>query len=368
MNIAIFSPNRNPYSETFIQAHKNYLKGNVFYYYGRNPIQLENGTLRPSKWKGRYLNAKRKLLKKPTDYVSKTLLLQNLKANRIQVALVEYGTHAHAMLPLFKRANIPIVVHFHGYDASVRDEIQRVENYRSVFEYASKVIAVSRAMENSLLRMGCATEKLVYNVYGPRPEFFKVTPTFSKIQFIAIGRFTDKKAPYYTLLAFKRVLEAQPEAKLVMAGDGFLLNTCINLAHHLGIAHAVDFVGVISSEQFREYLNESMAFVQHSVTALNGDMEGTPLAVLEASAAGVPVISTFHAGISDVVLNGETGFLCEEHDVEAMAGHMNQVLDDLPLAKQMGMAGRERIKDNFSLDRHITRLQQILTEVIDCRH
>jgi hypothetical protein len=57
-------------------------------------------------------------------------------------------------------------------------------------------------MEQMLLEMGCPKNKLIYNVYGPNPEFLKVKPTFRKKQFVAIGRFTDKKAPYYTILAF----------------------------------------------------------------------------------------------------------------------------------------------------------------------
>ena len=63
----------------------------------------------------------------------------------------------------------------------------------------------------------------------------------------------------------------------------------------------VRFLGVITAEDFRELLSESLAFVQHSVTALNGDMEGTPLTVMEASSTGLPVVATLHAGIPDVI-------------------------------------------------------------------
>src|SRR5690606_7951411 len=109
----------------------------------------------------------------------------------------------------------------------------------------------------------------------------KVQPTFSKKQFVAIGRFTDKKAPYYTLMAFKEAIKNHPDATLIMAGDGQLLNMCKNLVRFFKIENQVAFPGVISPEKFRELLSESLAFVQHSITAENGDMEGTPLAVLE---------------------------------------------------------------------------------------
>ncbi len=360
MNIAIFTPNLNPYSETFIQAHKKYLKDKVFYYYGARNIQLEGTSYLSTSWERRVLNLKRRLLKKPSNFVQETIILNSLKKNKIDVVLAEYGTHAHFILPYIKKAGLPLVVHFHGYDASMVAVVEKHEKYKAVFKYASKVVAVSRKMEQMLLEMGCPSEKLVYNVYGPQPEFLEVQPNFSKKQFVAIGRFTDKKAPYYTILAFKKAIEKHSEAKLIMAGDGQLLNTCKNLVKHLGIEAQVEFPGIIAPERYRQVLAESLGFVQHSITAESGDMEGTPLAILEASAAGIPVISTIHAGIPDVIIHGETGLLCEEHDVEGMANNMIALLDDEAFAKKMGKAGKRNILANFSMERHINALQEIL--------
>ena len=344
MNIAIFSPNQNPYSETFIQAHKIYLKDTVFYYYGRKNIQLEGVSHLSTPWERRLLNLKRRIFKRPSNYIQETIILNSLRKNQIDVVLAEYGTHAHFILPFIKKSALPLVVHFHGFDASVRAVVESHKNYKEVFQYASKVIAVSRKMEQMLLEMGCPHEKLVYNVNGPQPEFLEVVPIFSKKQFIAIGRFTDKKAPYYTILAFKKAIENHPDAKLIMAGDGQLLNTCKNLVKHLDIETQVEFLGIITPEMYRKYLEESLAFVQHSITTETGDMEGTPLAVLEASAAGIPVVSTKHAGIPDVIVNGVTGLLCEEHDVEGMSQHMITLLDNPEKANRIGAAGKITIK------------------------
>tara|TARA_R100001369_G_scaffold87750_1_gene123529 strand:- start:5535 stop:6644 length:1110 start_codon:yes stop_codon:yes gene_type:complete len=360
MNIAIFTPNQNPYSETFIQAHKKYLKGNVFYYYGRRNIKLEGVSSLSSSWQRRVLNFKRKIFKQSFNFIQETIVLNSLRKNKIDVVLAEYGTHAHFILPIIKKAGLPLVVHFHGYDASIKKVVENHNNYKEVFQYASKIIAVSRKMEQMLLKMGCPKDKLIYNVYGPQPEFLKVEPFFSKKQFVAIGRFTDKKAPYYTILAFKKVLDKNPNAKLIMAGDGQLLNACKNLVKHLGIEAQVNFPGVIAPEKYRELLSESVAFIQHSITAENGDMEGTPLAVLEASAAGIPVVSTFHAGIPDVIENKQTGLLCKEHDVEAMSKNMMCLLDNVDYAKTLGTAGKRNIQDHYSLERHITTLQNLL--------
>lgn len=364
MNIAIFTPNQNPYSETFIQAHKNYLEGNIFYYYGRSHIQLENHPYLVSKCKLKYYKIKKLLLRKPFSYVQENLVTQSLIKHNINVVLIEYGTHAHRVLSIIKKAKLPLIVHFHGYDASITEVIKKHNNYKDVFHYASKVIVVSKKMETMLIAMGCPKNKIVWNVTGPQPEFLSVIPTFSKKQFIAIGRFVDKKAPYYTILAFKKVLEKHEDAKLIMAGSGSLENTCKNLAKYLNIQNQVNFVGVITPEKYREFLTESLAFVQHSITADSGDMEGTPVSMLEASAAGVPVISTIHAGIPDIVIHQQTGLLCEEHDIDTMANNMLSLLDSITLAKKYGANAKKRIVDNFTLDRHIKQLQELLETVI----
>jgi len=89
-------------------------------------------------------------------------------------------------------------------------------------------------------------------------------------------------------------------------------------------------------------------------------MEGTPLAVLEASAAGLPVISTYHAGISDVVKHEETGLLCDEGDVDTMAENMIKILKNKELAKEMGAKAKDRIEKYFAMDIHINNLYNIL--------
>ncbi len=365
MNIAIFSPSQNPYSETFIQAHKNYLKGSVFYYFGTKArIRLEGAGSLVSKLQILRYRFIRKFKNYSYSYVQEQSVLASLKRHAIDVVLVEYGTHAHHLLPILKQSGLPFVVHFHGYDASVYETLINCNNYQEVFSIASKIIAVSRKMEQMLLTLSCPKGKLVYNVYGPQPEFELVKPNYAKKQFIGIGRFTDKKAPYYTIMAFKEVVAKHPDAQLLLAGDGVLLNMCQNLVKHYGIEKHVQFLGVITPETYRHILSESLAFVQHSITASNGDMEGTPLAVLEASVAGLPVIATNHAGIPDVIIHGQTGLLCDEHDVAGMAKHMLQVFDNVAYARQLGAAGKIHILEYFSMQHHIEGLQNILEQAV----
>ncbi|MDC7999265.1 glycosyltransferase family 4 protein [Gilvibacter sediminis] len=364
MNIAIFSPNQNPYSETFIQAHKNNLAGKIFYYYGNG---WGNITLEQGNKKFNQLSTAQKIAVKLTGssvtHFQKQNLVNSLKQHKIDAALIEYGQHAHWLREVLAQAEIPYAVHFHGHDATEHRILKNTGNYSEVFKRADKIIAVSQFMKQHLLDLGCPQQKLLYNVYGPRPEFAEIKPTLTSQKFISVGRFTNKKAPYYTLLAFSKIAAEFPKSELVFAGDGQLFETCVNLTKQLNLEKQVRFMGVANADQLKEELSSALAYVQHSITAENGDMEGTPLSILEASSAGLPVVSTFHAGIPDVILDQKTGLLCQEHDVEAMAANMKRLLSEPGLAQELGANARKHIAENYTLKRHISTLDSVLADI-----
>ncbi|MBZ9652111.1 glycosyltransferase family 4 protein [Psychroflexus montanilacus] len=367
MNLAIFSPSQNPYSETFIQAHKNFIKADQLYFVFGSSFQnmyAENQgkLIKPKRLK--FIRAISKVFGKSFNASLEGEVLKQLQNFKIDIALVEYGNHANKFLRVFKKANIPFIVHFHGYDASVRNIIEKNNNYKELFKSASYVIAVSKSMREQLKKMGCPNDKLIYNVYGANPIFKERQPLFSKKQAVAIGRFVDKKAPYYTIIAFKELVKKHPDAQLLMAGQGVLSNTCLNLIKYFDLENNVKLLGVVSPEEIAELMQESYCFVQHSITSESGDQEGTPLAVLESALSGLPVVSTYHAGIPDVIEHEKTGLLCEEHDVDKMAKNLIRIFDDVEFAKRLGENAREDHIKNYSLERHIKVLEDLLEKAI----
>jgi colanic acid/amylovoran biosynthesis glycosyltransferase len=340
--------------ETFIKAQIDLLPVKVKHYWG-NPYPYK-----PRNHNTFFKKTIRKLTNKkinPPEY------LQYLfKKDRIQVVLAQYGMMGVEVLPVCKKLNLPLVVHFHGHDAVRHSIIEKFgKAYKALFDYEFvKIVAVSHVMEQKLIALGCPKEKIHYNPYGPNDSFFEVNPNYDKMQFVGIGRFVEKKAPDKTIEAFSKVLHRFPKARLVMAGDGELLQTCKALVEKLGISNSVEFPGRITPSQFRDYLGESLAFVQHSVTASDGDMEGTPVAILEASAAGLPVISTYHAGIPDVIKHNETGLLCEEGDVIGMRDNMIKILSNNDFANELGVKGKNRIKQEFRMSKYVSGLNNIL--------
>jgi glycosyltransferase involved in cell wall biosynthesis len=365
INLAIISPSKEASSETFIAAHRHFLPYTIHYYHGGNiPKFYENVNLATSSILNRGLYVLRRKFLKKSDNVLIDNLKISLRKNNIQVVLAEYGPVGAAMCGICKELHLPLVVHFFGFDVAVFDVLQKYsDSYLKLFNYATKVISVSNPMTRKLISLGCMSDKIFYNPCGPHEDFLKTpTPEFRSNTFISIVRFVDKKAPYYVIFAFEKVLKKFPDVNLILGGDGPLLNVCKNIVRYLGIESKVHFAGFLERQSYIDYFKTSLCYVQHSITADNGDMEGTPVAILEASAAGLPIVSTRHGGISDVVVEGETGFLVDEHDVHGMADKMIYLLKDKNSARQMGLNGRENVRTNFSMAKHIENLKNIIDD------
>jgi glycosyltransferase involved in cell wall biosynthesis len=265
-------------------------------------------------------------------------------------------------LPASRRAGIPLIVHFHGCDAYVEYVLNKYQlQYKKLFEYAGAIVAVSRDMEEQLVRLGAPRDKILYAPCGVNTELFdEAAPSEVPPWFLAVGRFVEKKGPVVTLCAFEKVLQRCPEAKLTMIGDGPLLGSCKHLARALGISTAVQFTGAKSHDVVCNAMKNSRVFVQHSLRAIDGDSEGTPVSVIEAQAAGLPVVATRHAGIKEVVLNGQSGILVDELDANSMADAMVMLALDADMAARMGRVGRERILNEYSLRLYIQRIASVI--------
>lgn len=371
--LCIIKPNPSTYSETFIQSHIDFLPMEKKILYGGDfPLYKEDGSfLIPSFWGiVSYLFQKR-VLKKRDIPVRTNALVSYLRKENIKVVLAEYGTVGAMVADACRLANVPLVIHFHGADAHHHATINEYKDwYRRAFQYASTIIGVSNDMINSLHQLGAPQEKLVWNPYGINTDRFAPAHEEAALNstFLFVGRFVSKKSPQTTIRAFYEVSKRYPESRLVMAGGGPLLEESKALSQELGIDHKVNFAGVLPSEQISVLLRQSCCFVQHSVTPPDGDMEGTPNTILEAAAAGLPVVSTRHAGIKEAVIDGKTGYLVDEYDTAAMTDSMMKILASPAAAMAMGQEGRKHILQHYALPDRIARLNSILEEAIAQKH
>ena len=370
IRLVIFAPSRKRASETFIRANMAGLPFRTSVYCG------DEVTCRGSIWRTVYgisiafskVATRLGLLHLATWFPS-IVATEICRHEKPDVVLAEFGFHAVRIMELVPKTGLPLIVHFRGADASAQRYIGRLSGrYERLLGLCSGIIVKSRQMSDRLLALakpGSKVPHIIVSPSGANDALFRGShPASAPPTFLAVGRFVEKKGPLITIEAFANATRSRPDLKLVMVGDGPLLKKSRALAKHLGVAEKVVFAGVESSAVIAQRMKECRAFVQHSVTAVDGDEEGVPVAIMEAQLSGLPVIATFHAGIPDVVLQGRTGILVQEGDQEGMATAIGLLADSTRIAGEMGSAACIRASSRFRIENHLADLTEMIHHVV----
>ncbi len=291
------------------------------------------------------------------------MLGETLRRTRPQVILAQFGTTACRVLPAALERNIPVVAHFHGVDVTgaLANPWYRISLQRCLPRFAAMVV-VAEYQKETLVKLGAPPEKIHVIPCGvPVADLPEARQTGRQpCRFLAVGRLVEKKAPDALLMAFGKCHREVPDARLGIVGDGPLFDHSRRLVEELRLETAVEFAGSRPSDFVAGELQRSGVFLQHSVTSGGGDMEGWPVSIAEAMAAGLPVVSTRHAGITSQVVDGTTGFLVDERDWNAMGEAMLTLARDPTLRTRMGRAGRERAARCFDQKHMIDKLETVL--------
>lgn len=372
LNLCILSPLKGAYSETFIRNQVELLPFNNIVLNGAELQQFsfDDKLLFPASLPNRiYRKAVQRVTGK-TGVLETKRLHGFLKEKKIDIVMAEYGQIGALIYQSCADLGIPLVVHFHGNDASHRPTLEQLaQTYRDMFASATAIVSVSRSQVERLVALGAPREKIFYNCCGADTALFNpISHEGAPSVFLAVGRFVEKKAPHLTIAAFAKANARFPGLRLVMVGDGPLLEPCKQLVKAWRLDGSVEFTGALPPAEVAARVPRSLAFLQHSVTAADGGVEGTPVGILEAGASGVPVISTRHEGIKDVVIEGETGILVDEFDINGMAEAMMTLAADPAKAAAMGKKARINIEGNYSLQIHIDKLAAIISNAYRHHH
>ncbi len=284
-----------------------------------------------------------------------------LRTHRPDVLFAEFGTSSADVVEGCARHGVELVGSFYGVDAFEQGLLKKyADRYKRLFGYAKAIMVQSRSIASQLERMGCPAERIVLNPCPPDPSFADLRCDAGSRTICAIGRFVDKKSPVSVALMMERLVRKAPDVHLLWAGDGPLLPAARELVNALGLSAQVTFVGRVHPEEQKRIMSRCAMLVQHSVTAENGDREGLPVVIMEAMLAGLPVVSTVHSGIPEVVEHGRSGWLVPEHDIAGMAEGVLRILNDRSLAVQMGRAGRAQIAAKHSRAQHVSVLKGLI--------
>ncbi|BBU56719.1 hypothetical protein KU6B_29840 [Mameliella alba] len=281
-----------------------------------------------------------------------------LQDQDVQVILAEFGTQALVMAKLGNDLGIPVFTYWRGTDASkMLRSAQRVRSYRLMMPRLAGMFSVSQFLLDNLARHGIRHDNA--HVVPSGVDIRRFTPADKRPgSFLAVGRMVTKKAPQVTLRAFASAATTR-DAHLTFIGDGPLLAECQALAQTLGVGDKVTFTGALPHDQVRQHLQSTEVFLQHSITAPDGNTEGLPTAIQEALACGCITLSTRHAGIPEAVEDGVNGLLVDEWDETGFADRIAQILDT-PDRTEMTRAARATAEAKFDNDIGLARVEDVI--------
>ncbi len=303
----------------------------------------------------------------PTLGEVKEFLYQVLRF-KADVLHIYFGHMAVQWLPVIRACPVPVVVSFHGADAGVGVERDRL---REVFRHAALVLARSEALLADLRALGCPPEKLRLSRTGVPLDFWSppevprvVPPPDGEWRLVQVCRLVEKKGLAVTLRAFAGVAAEFPQARLTLVGDGPLREALGALARELGVADRVEFPGFLKPEEIRALLHGAHAFFHPSEVTADGNREGVPNSLLEAMATGLPALATHHGGIPEAVTDGESGLLVAEGDVAALTTALRRLLNDPALHARLSAGARTSVIEKFERAAQTAVLERCYDEAL----
>lgn len=307
------------------------------------------------------------LLKKtsfPSRYFGQHLqaILSTFKPDIIHC---HFGPHAIRLIDSIGSTDIPIFITFHGYDAS--SKIKTSKAYRNKLKALFKQeniypLFVSEFLKKNLECYSITSTQSKINYLGIDVCFFnRQSRQNNHHSFLQVSRFVEKKGHQYTLRAFRTALgKSGKDFRLILVGDGPLRSSIEDLAKSLGIHKHIVFYGLADKTTIKQLMEDADYFIHHSITDQHGDTEGLPTAIMEAMAMELPILSSFHSGIPELVIHEKNGLLCQEKDIQTLSQQIMAISEweYLPI-------NRTRVEQVFSLSRHIDDLEQHYERVLN---
>ncbi len=269
-----------------------------------------------------------------------------------------------------------IVTTFHGYDVSSYLAKAGVGAYRELFAAGDLFLPVSKAWRERILSLGCPKEKIAVHHMGIDcacfPFYERKDPSHARrdgepqpVQLVSVARLSEKKGLAYSIQAVAQLLRSHPAVQYEIVGEGPLRTQLSGLIASLGLRGKIVLSGWKTGEEIARVLQTADIFLAPSVTATDADQEGIPVSIMEAMASHLPVISTLHSGIPELVQHGITGFLAPERDIETLASHLATLLSSPEVRHKMGRAGRNFVCANYNIAILNDKLERLFCNLAD---
>ena len=257
---------------------------------------------------------------------------------------------------------------FHGVDISQNLQMLGESVYNDLFKAGDLFLPISQYWQNRLIQLGCNPDKIVVHRMGIDCQRFAFLPrslnSGESVRLISVARLTEKKGIEFGIRAVASVLSQYPALEYSIIGDGGLRTELADLIQTLGVADQIKLLGWRNQTEVVELLRRSHILLAPSVTAKDGNQEGIPVVLMEAMAMGLPVISTYHTGIPELVEDGISGFLVPEGDVEALAEKLLYLIQHPEKWAEVGRGGCLRVEQQHDINRLNYQLVEIFQNLL----
>ncbi len=257
---------------------------------------------------------------------------------------------------------IPYVVSTHGMDVTFAlRSTRKAFLARKILERAEYVLTVSRYTAEKLKQLGCGSEKIVMVQGCPDLTMITSSPELQDTTSIllTVGRLVPRKGHEDVIRALPDVIKKVPDVRYVIIGSGPYRSELERIAHECGVAEYVDFLSGLSNEEIARWYMRCAVFIMPAKD-IDGDVEGFGIVYLEANAYGKPVIGGLSGGVSDAVLDGETGLLVNPGDRGEIADAAIRLLKDRDLAERLGRQGKLRVEREYRWELQADTLKTLL--------
>jgi len=295
-----------------------------------------------------------------------------LKLRHARLLHAHFGHDGVWALRLKRALHLPLVTTFYGHDMSQASSLASWEKgYRRLFKEGDLFLVEGPHMRQRLNELGCPAEKieiqriailvanLPFRLRCPKKNGEKTIIVFS-------GRFVEKKGLLIALQALADVQRTHPVFEFRIIGDGPLRMEIERFIQNHEMNSFVRLLGFLNYNDYLEQMKKADLFLHPSITAADGDSEGgAPTTILEAQAMGLPVLSTRHADIPNIVDPGQSALLSGERDSNELAANIISLLMNQQCWPQMGAAGRRHVETFHDIKKEIPRLESRYSNLID---
>lgn len=279
----------------------------------------------------------------------------------IDAVLCHFGPQCTRGMPIAAMLDVPIATIFHGYDISrlLRDRLW-VERYRACFAAGMRALCISDAGRRKLIEMGCPASRVDVVRLGVDTSRFAFRPPTERwdvarpLRILTVARLVRKKGILVALDAAAQLQNAGVAFEWRIVGDGPDHEALEARAATLGV-RSVTWAGALPRDEVERAFAWADLYAQPSVTAESGDEEGIPVSLMEAMASGVPVVSTRHSGIPELVVDGRGGLLTDEGDADGLASALASLARDIDRAEAIAHEARQHVEAEFHQPRQLQR-------------